>query len=130
MTGSGLASARRFLWISRHFVRLSRMPKTYGAAFSRKGPDVITEELAVVLSKTTSIEFKPLFDILQANLKERNAANGGEEMLRLRAYEKLQSLVSRGMVTKTITKKGKQYRGLAGLAAALPVIAANAPGPV
>ena len=30
------------------------------------------------------------------------------EMLRLRAYEKLQNLVSRGMVEKN----GKQYRGL------------------
>jgi len=106
------------------------MPKTYGAAFSRKGPDVITEQLAVVLSATTSIEFKPLFDILQANLKERNAANGGEEMLRLRAYEKLQSLVNRGMVAKTITKTGKHYRGLAALASALPAIPANAPAPI
>ena len=28
--------------------------------------------------------------------KERNAAGGGEDMLRLRLYEKLQSLVSQG----------------------------------
>lgn len=106
------------------------MPKTYGGAFSRKGPDVITEELAVVLSTKTSFEFKPLFEILQANLKERNAANGGEEMLRLRAYEKLQSLVNRGMVKKTITKTRKEYKGLAGLASALPGMQVNAAAPI
>jgi len=36
-------------------------------------------------------------------------------MLRLRAYEKLQNLVSRGMVKKT----GKKYKGLASLSKAL-----------
>ena len=34
--------------------------------------------------------------------------SGGEEMLRLRAYEKLQNLCTRGLVEK----EGKQYRGL------------------
>ena len=34
--------------------------------------------------------------------------SGGEEMLRLRAYEKLQNLVTRGM----IEKNGKEYKGL------------------
>ena len=34
--------------------------------------------------------------------------SGGEEMLRLRAYEKLQNLVTRGLVEKI----GKEYRGL------------------
>jgi hypothetical protein len=34
--------------------------------------------------------------------------SGGEEMLRLRAYEKLQNLVTRGLVEKD----GKEYRGL------------------
>ena len=41
-------------------------------------------------------------------------------MLRLRAYEKLQNLVSRGMVKKTLTKAGKEYRGLASLSTMLP----------
>ena len=58
---------------------------------------------------------KELFDIVHEKLRKRNAASGGEEMLRLRAYEKLQNLVSRGMVKKT----GKKYRGLASLANAL-----------
>ena len=71
-------------------------------------PDNITEELVAVLSSKTSFEFKPLFEIILLNLRERNAASGGEEMLRLRAYEKLQNLVARGMVKKT----GKKYKGL------------------
>src|SRR5216117_327045 len=82
-------------------------------AFSRRVPDLVTEELVAVLSRRASYEFKELFDIVHENLKSRNAASGGEEMLRLRAYEKLQNLVDAGMVKKT----GKEYRGIpAGLA--------------
>ena len=44
-----------------------------------------------MLSSKDSFEFKPLFDIILLNLRERNAANGGEELLRLRAYEKLRA---------------------------------------
>lgn len=73
-----------------------------------------------MLSKKTSFEFKPLFEVVHANLRARNSANGGEEMLRLRTYEKLQSLVNQRMVKKTITKAGKHYRGLASLASLLP----------
>ena len=50
-------------------------------------PDNVTEELVAVLSSRVSFEFKPLFDIVLLNLRERNAASGGEEMLRLRVYE-------------------------------------------
>ena len=81
-------------------------------AFSRRVPDLVTEELVSVLSSKGSFEFKQLFDLVHENLRARNAASGGEEMLRLRAYEKLQNLVSRGMVKKT----GKKYKGLAALA--------------
>jgi len=90
-------------------------------AFSRRVPDLVTEELVSVLSSKGSFEFKQLFEVVHENLRARNAASGGEEMLRLRAYEKLQSLVSRGMVKKTITKAGKYYQGLASLASLLPV---------
>ncbi|PYI71530.1 MAG: hypothetical protein DMF08_08275 [Verrucomicrobia bacterium] len=62
-------------------------------AFSRRVPDLVTEELVAVLSRRSSFEFKQLF---------------GEEMLRLRAYEKLQNLVARGAVKKN----GKKYKGL------------------
>ena len=77
-------------------------------AFSRRVPDLVTEELVAVLSRRSSFEFKQLFDIVHENLRARNAASGGEEMLRLRAYEKLQNLVARGAVKKS----GKKYKGL------------------
>jgi hypothetical protein len=85
------------------------MSKNSYGGFSRRGPDWITEELVAVLSRKTSFEFKALFEIVHSNLRERKAASGGEEMLRLRAYEKLQNLVQAGIVKKT----GKKYRGLA-----------------
>jgi hypothetical protein len=76
-------------------------------------PDNVTEELVAVLSARASFEFKPLFDVILVNLRERNAASGGEEMLRLRVYEKLQSLVSRGAVDRTVTGTTKKYKGVA-----------------
>ena len=97
------------------------MATQFSGNSSRRGPDIVTEELAAVLSGTASFEFKPLFDMVYANLRARKSASGGEEMLRLRAYEKLQSLVSRGMVKKTITKDGKKYCGLASLSELIPV---------
>ena len=83
------------------------MKTAYG--FSRRGPDRLAEELATVLSRRTSFEFKVLFLIVHQTLRARNAASGGEEMLRLRAYEKLQNLVQAGIVKKT----GNKYRGIA-----------------
>ena len=94
-------------------------------AFSRRLPDLVTEELVAVLTSKNSYEFKELFDLVHANLRARNAASGGEEMLRLRAYEKLQTLVSRGMVKKT----GKKYKGQESLANAIPTIPAPTPSP-
>lgn len=76
-------------------------------------PDNITEELVAVLSCRGTFEFKPLFDIILLNLRERNAASGGEEMLRLRAYEKLQGLVSQGAVNRTVKGVTKKYKGVA-----------------
>ena len=84
------------------------MPIHKKTAFSRRLPDLVTEELAAVLSSKTSYEFKELFDVVHENLRARNAASGGEEMLRLRAYEKLQNLVAHGMVKKD----GKKYKGI------------------
>ena len=75
-------------------------------------PDNVTEELVVVLSSRASFEFKPLFDIVLLNLRERNAASGGEEMLRLRSYEKLQGLVNQGAVTRTVNGATKKYKGV------------------
>lgn len=84
------------------------MPIHKKTAFARRLPDLVTEELASALSSRTTFEFGALFDVVFENLKARNAASSGEEMLRLRAYEKLQSLVERGMVKKD----GKKYKGI------------------
>lgn len=84
------------------------MPQKF-VGFSRRGPDNVTEELVAALSTTKAYEFKALFDVIHAALKARSAASGGEEMLRLRTYDKLQGLVAQGQVKKV----GKQYRGVA-----------------
>lgn len=78
------------------------------SSFSRRGPDNITEELVVALSGSKSYEFKALFTVIYAALRARNAASGGEEMLRLRTYDKLQNLVRQGQVKKT----AKKYKGV------------------
>lgn len=77
--------------------------------FSRRLPDHVTDELVTVLSEKKVFGFNDLFERVFENLKVRNAVSGGEEMLRLRAYEKLQNLVTRGLVEKI----GKEYKGTA-----------------
>jgi hypothetical protein len=95
------------------------MSKRAAISFTRRGPDNITEELIAVLSSKASFEFKPLFEVMLLNLRERNAASGGQEMLRLRAYEKLQGLVSQGAVNRTIRGTTKKYKGVAARMAVL-----------
>src|SRR5271169_6762482 len=89
-------------------------------SFSRRLPDVVTKELVFVLSQKTSYEFKPLFEVVHDNLRRRNVAHGGEELLRLRAYEKLHNLVYSGAVKKN----GKLFTGNS---AALDAMTANDP---
>jgi hypothetical protein len=50
------------------------MSKRSGISFTRRAPDNLTEELIAVLSSKASFEFKPLFEIILLNLRERNAA--------------------------------------------------------
>src|SRR4029450_12278033 len=88
------------------------MSKRSAISFTRRMPDCITEELIAVLSSKASFEFKPLFEVVLVNLRERNAASGGEEMLRLRAYERLQGLVHQGAVNRTVTGTTKKYQGV------------------
>src|SRR5687767_570690 len=90
------------------------MANTSGKFFSRRAPDIITEELLAIFASKSSFEFKPMFDVILMNLRARNAASGGEEMLRLRCYEKLQGLVDRGAVKKTINGVVKKYKGVPG----------------
>ena len=66
---------------------------------ARRLPDILMEELVVTLLGDKSFEFKSLFTIVHSTMKERKIS-GGEEMLRLRTYEKLQSLVREGGATK------------------------------
>ncbi|MBL9115566.1 MAG: hypothetical protein JNJ83_11220 [Verrucomicrobiaceae bacterium] len=74
-----------------------------------------------VLSAGKTHEFNALFSLVYDNLKLKNAVSGGEEMLRLRSYEKLQGLVSRGLVAKA----GRTYRGLPGVENASSTAAAS-----
>ncbi len=89
------------------------MSKRSGISFVRRAPDNLTEELIAVLSSKASFEYNPLFEIVLVNLRERNAASGGEEMLRLRAYERLQGLVNQGAVHREVTGVTKKYKGVA-----------------
>lgn len=85
------------------------MAVTKKTRFTRRMPDHVTDELVNVLTADDKFfGFNELFEKVFDRLKERNAVSGGEEMLRLRAYEKLQNLVTRGMVEKN----GKEYKGL------------------
>lgn len=85
------------------------MAVTKKTRFSRRMPDHVTDEIVNVLTVDDKFfGFNELFELVFDRLKERNAVSGGEEMLRLRAYEKLQNLVTRGM----IEKNGKEYKGL------------------
>jgi hypothetical protein len=90
-------------------------------SFSRRAPDIVTEELTEVLSDGKVLEFKELFELVYQRLRDRNAASGGEEMLRLRAYEKLQNLVARGQARKI----GKSYQGTASTPKAAAAVAAS-----
>ena len=84
------------------------MYSNFSSFARRAAPDNITEELVAALSGSKSYEFKVLFSVIHAALRARNAASGGEEMLRLRTYDKLQNLVRHGQVKKT----GKKHKGV------------------
>lgn len=92
------------------------IPATPRRRTPRRAPDVVLVELATALAEPGAYEFKPLFMVIYASLRARKLVSGGEEMLRLRTYEKLQMLVSQGMVKKTVTGTGKLYSGGKGLA--------------
>lgn len=79
--------------------------------FSRRVVDHVMDELVSVLADGETYEFKTLFAKVYDGLKTKNAVSGGEEMLRLRSYEKLQYLANHGLVHKA----GKTYRGLKGI---------------
>lgn len=84
---------------------------TKKAPFSRRVVDHVTDELVNVLSSGETFEFKALFSKVFEGLKLKNAVSGGEEMLRLRSYEKILKLTNCGLVKKV----GKTYRALEGI---------------
>ena len=97
--------------------------------FSRRVPDHVTDELVNVLTDGKTYDFNELFGLVYENLKLKNAVSGGEEMLRLRSYEKLQNLVARGMVKKELKKYTGIPKQLATLQTTPPPAPAPAPAP-
>ncbi len=81
------------------------------SVFHSRSVDHVTDEIVIALAGGLAIGFKPLFLKVYGGLKTRNAVSGGEEMLRLRCYEKLLKLSKSGLVEKS----DKTYRGLEGL---------------
>lgn len=75
------------------------------ARHSKRVTDIVRQEVIDVLLCAEIIEFNSIFLQVSTNMKQKNYSTGGEEILRLRIYEKLQALVSEG----GIRKKGKEY---------------------
>jgi hypothetical protein len=70
-------------------------------------PDHVTDELVVALSNKQDFSFDDIFEVVYKRLKAGGNTDGkGEEVLRLRTYERLANLVIRGLVDK----RGKKYR--------------------
>jgi hypothetical protein len=80
--------------------------------------DLVSEEMVAALLDKTTYDFNGLFQVVHEKLRARKAASGGEEMLRLRVYEKLQIFVNQGLVDK----KDKKY------SAVKPALQAHAAG--
>jgi hypothetical protein len=119
----GKTVAKRVFYDTFSAIMATTTTPTRRTRFSRRIPDHVTDELVNVLSTPRIFEFNSLFGLVYENLKKRNAVSGGEEMLRLRAYEKLQNLVGRNLVEKV----AKTYRGLDGIKSAASV---NQPKPM
>ena len=73
---------------------------------SRKTPDLVTDELILILHEAGMLEFNDIFQRTVVVMKAKHMSLGGEEILRLRIYEKLQNLVSAGGL------KGREYTAL------------------
>ncbi len=70
--------------------------------------DHAADELLAALLKQPAYLFNDLFLVVYESLKARKVANLNQDMLRFRVYERLQTFVAEGLVTKT----GKSYSGL------------------
>lgn len=76
------------------------MPMMKRKTYFRHRPDLVSEELIAALLEKDTYDFMDLFQVIYERLRARNATSGGQEMLRLRVYEKLQTLVAQGIVKK------------------------------
>jgi len=76
--------------------------------YFRHKQDFVADEMTIALLEKATYEFNELFLVVYDRLRARDAASGGEEMLRLRVYEKLQTLVAQGLVKKAV----KKYTGV------------------
>lgn len=75
---------------------------------SRRLPDHVTDTICEVLSDKP-VGFNELFEKVWEESLANNRVSGGEEMMRLRTYEKLQNLVHKGFAGKV----GKEYTATA-----------------
>ena len=88
-------------------MRLVAVKRTF--QFSKREPSPLIIHLEAELASGETVEFRPLFAVVMSKLREAGKASGGEEMLRLRAYNALQDYVRTGKVERS----GQQYRWVA-----------------
>ena len=74
--------------------------KRSNKAFFPNLRDNTGEQLIAVLLEGTTLTFEEIFRSVETRLKARNLQRVGEELIRLRTYEKLQALVAEGAVKK------------------------------
>jgi hypothetical protein len=91
------------------------MTSTFRRSPTQQGPDLVARELLKALSLDTPYEFLTLVNIVQGNLRPKKLSTLYLENIQLRVYEKLQELVGKGLVEKTVTPTGKHYKGLPSL---------------
>lgn len=85
------------------------MSMNRNARHSKRVTDIVRQEVIEVLLEAEGIiEFNNIFLKACESMKEKNYSTGGEEILRLRIYEKLQTLIAEGGVKK----RGKEYEPL------------------
>ena len=71
----------------------------------RRRKDYASEELIAALLAKSTYTFGEVFQVVNESLKARKVSAVGEDMLRLRVYERLQTFVSQGLVKKA----GQEY---------------------
>ena len=71
----------------------------------RRRKDYASEELVAALLSMPTFTFGEVFQTVNESLKARKVSSVGEDMLRLRVYERLQTFVGQGLVKKA----GQEY---------------------